>query len=104
MFLDSQEGVHDTPVQKDGLQMTALTYLTECYTSCCVDGHPCYAYSCLKQVKVVFFSQVAYYCFAYGIATVGSGTTCITPFDACRTITIYDGSMHTLFVLLDLEK
>ena len=55
MFLDSQEGVCDAPVQKDGLQTTALMYLTECYTSCCVHGHLCYAYSCPKQVKVVYF-------------------------------------------------
>jgi hypothetical protein len=30
-----------------------VTYLTKCYTPCCVDGHPCYAYSCPRRVSTV---------------------------------------------------
>jgi len=64
MFLDDQEGGSDTRIEVEELPTGVVTYLTKCYTPCCVDGHPCYAYSCPRRVSTVLNS---------GGATVRSG-------------------------------
>ena len=51
MFLDDQEGGSDARIEMEELPTGVVTYLTKCYTPCCVDGHPCYAYSCPRRVS-----------------------------------------------------
>ena len=51
MFLDDQEGGSDTRIEMEELPTGVVTYLTKCYTPCCVDGHPCYAFSCPRRVS-----------------------------------------------------
>ena len=53
MFLDDQEGGSDTRIEMEELPTGVVTYLTKCYTPCCVDGRPCYAYSCPRRVSTV---------------------------------------------------
>jgi hypothetical protein len=52
MFLDDQQGGSDAPIQMEELPTGVVTYLTKCYTPCCVDEHPCYAYSCPRRVSI----------------------------------------------------
>ena len=58
MFLDDQEGGSDAPIQMEELPTGVVTYLTKCYTPCCVDGHPCYAYSCPRRVSVFWCQEI----------------------------------------------
>ena len=51
MFLDDQEGGSDARIEVEELPTGVVTYLTKCYTPCCVDGRPCYAYSCPRRVR-----------------------------------------------------
>ena len=53
MFLDDQEGGSDARIEMEELPTGVVTYLTKCYTPCCVDGQPCYAYSCPRRVSTV---------------------------------------------------
>ena len=53
MFLDDQEGGSDTRIEMEELPTGVVTYLTKCYTPCCVDGQPCYAFSCPRRVSTV---------------------------------------------------
>ena len=53
MFLDDQEGGSDARIEMEELPTGVVTYLTKCYTPCCVDGQPCYAYSCPRRVSSV---------------------------------------------------
>lgn len=53
MFLDDQEGGSDARIEMEELPTGVVTYLTKCYTPCCVDGHPCYAYSCPRRVSMI---------------------------------------------------
>ena len=53
MFLDDQEGGSDARIEMEELPTGVVTYMTKCYTPCCVDGHPCYAYSCPRRVSTV---------------------------------------------------
>ena len=55
MFLDDQEGGSDARIEMEELPTGVVTYLTKCYTPCCVDGHPCYAYSCPRRVSTVSY-------------------------------------------------
>ena len=56
MFLDDQEGGSDARIEMEELPTGVVTYLTKCYTPCCVDGQPCYAYSCPRRVSMVLNS------------------------------------------------
>ena len=53
MFLDDQEGGSDARIEMEELPTGVLTYLTKCYTPCCVDGQPCYAFSCPRRVSTI---------------------------------------------------
>ena len=53
MFLGDQEGGSGSPIQMQGLPTGVVTYLTKCYSPCCRDGRPCYAYSCPGQVSML---------------------------------------------------
>ena len=53
MFLDDQEGGSDARIEMEELPTGVVTYMTKCYTPCCVDGHPCYAFSCPRRVSTV---------------------------------------------------
>ena len=53
MFLDDQEGGSDARIEVEELPTGVVTYMTKCYTPCCVDGHPCYAFSCPRRVSTV---------------------------------------------------
>ena len=53
MFLDDQEGGSDAQIEMEELPTGVVTHLTKCYTPCCVDGQPCYAYSCPRRVSTV---------------------------------------------------
>jgi len=53
MFLDDQEGGSDARIEMEELPTGVVTYLTKCYTPCCVDGQPCYAFSCPRRVSTV---------------------------------------------------
>ena len=60
MFLDDQDGVHDTPREREELPTGVITMLTKCYASSCGDGAPCYSYSCPRRVRPLLPSHLPY--------------------------------------------
>ena len=61
MFLGDQDGGSDTRIEMEELPTGVVTYLTKCYTPCCVDGHPCYAFSCPRRVSTVPNQAMAWF-------------------------------------------
>ena len=53
MSLDDQEGGSDARIEIEELPTGVVMHLTKCYTPCCVDGHPCYVYSCPRRVSTI---------------------------------------------------
>ena len=82
MFLDDQEGGSDARIEMEELPTGVVTYLTKCYTPCCVDGHPCYAYSCPRRVSTITNSGDSRV--HSKISTAVSGSIGIHLVDGCR--------------------
>ena len=53
MFLDDQEGGADLRVEQEELPTGVFPMLTKCYSPGCVDGDPCYAYTCPRRVSTI---------------------------------------------------
>ncbi|TDL23713.1 Dbl domain-containing protein [Rickenella mellea] len=51
MFLDDQEGGADARLEREELPTGVFTLLTKCYSPSCVDGSPCYSFSCPRKRK-----------------------------------------------------